>query len=95
MAMEFTVNRLMAWAKTLESALHGHGLWTFRTSAGVTPAHRLITREEILFVGQALPTPDGVVELWLDEDLVTMTHADFSQGSSVTWRLRPGMTVAA
>jgi hypothetical protein len=97
MDMDYTVNRLLAWARTLEKALHGHGPWTFHTSAGVTTAHRLIERDkgEIFFMGQAVPTADGTVELWLDDELVALTYVDFSEGTWVTWRLRPERVLTA
>lgn len=97
MSMDLTVNRLVAWAMILEKTLHGDGPWTFRTSAGTTPAHRLIDREkeEILFIGQVVPAADGMVELWQGEELVTLTRADFELGQSITWRLRPHLTITA
>lgn len=89
MKLELMVGRTVAWARIVERALHDGGPWTFRTSAGTTPAHRVIDREraEIVFTGVAQPTPDGVVELYAADDFVTMTTADFGKGEKLTWRL--------
>lgn len=98
MGMELTVNRLLAWAKLMEQALHGHGLWTFRTSGGVTPALRLIDRDkdEVVFYGDVIPSSDGMIELWLDDELMTVDQADLINGGThITWRLRPRLNVTA
>lgn len=89
MKLELMVGRTVAWARIVERALHDGGPWTFRTSAGTTPAHRVIDREraEIVFTGIARPSQDGVVELYAHEDFVTMTTADFGKGEKLTWRL--------
>ena len=89
MKLEMAVSRMASWAHAVERALHDSGPWTFRTSGGTTPAHRLIDREhaEIIFTGMVLPSQDYVVELLAGGDFVTMTTADFTQGSRITWKL--------
>lgn len=89
MKLELMVSRTVAWARTIERALHHRGPWYFRTTEGITPAHRIIDREraEIVFTGIARPSADCVVELLAGGDFVTMTTADFSKGEKITWRL--------
>jgi hypothetical protein len=89
MKLELMVGRTVAWARVIERALHEDGAWTFRTSEGTTPAHRVIDREraEIVFTGIVRPSADGVVELHAAGDFVTMATADFSKGERLTWRL--------
>lgn len=89
MTLEMMVGRTVAWARTIEQALHDSGPWTFRTAAGITPANRIIVPDamEIIFMGLVRPAPDGIVELWCRDRMVTLTTADFSKGDKITWRL--------
>lgn len=89
MKIELMVSRTVAWARAVERALHEPGPWTFRTSGGTTPAHRIIDRDraEIIFTGVARPSHDGIVELHANGEFVSLATADFSKGDRVTWRM--------
>lgn len=89
MRMDWLVSQALAWAHVIECALHDSGPWSFRTSAGSTPAHRLFDRErcEIIFSGLVAPSADRVIELWSGERFVTMTMADITQGDQLTWKI--------
>lgn len=90
MRLELMVSQAVAWARVIERAVHDPGPWSFRTSSGTTPAHRIIDREraEIVFTGVALPASDGAVELYAGGDFVTVMPMDFSQGNKVSWRMQ-------
>lgn len=87
--LELMVGRAVAWARTIERAVHDPGPWTFRTDAGVTPALRLVDHHqaEIVFTGLVVPAPNGLVELWSGDELVTVAPADFTKGRKLTWRM--------
>lgn len=90
MKLDVMVAQAIVWARTIETMLHSSGPWLFRTSAGFTPALRILDqdRSEIIFMGLAKPSPDGVVELWTGDQMVTMATTDFTQGNNkITWRL--------
>lgn len=89
MKLELMVSRTVAWARAVERALHEPGPWTFRTSEGTTPAHRIIDRDraEIVFTGVARPSQSGIVELCADGEFVSLAMADFSKGDRITWRM--------
>lgn len=90
MKLDVRVAQAVVWARTIETALHSSGPWLFRTSTGFTPAHRILDQErsEIVFIGLARPSTDGVVELWTGDRMVTMATTDFTQGNNkITWRM--------
>lgn len=92
MNLELEVNRLLALAKLMEQALHSDGLWSFRTSAGTTPAFRYIDhqKDEIVFYGAVIAAPDGIVELLLDDVVMNVRQVRFTEGTNViTWVLHP------
>lgn len=89
MKLDQMVSSMVAWATTVERALHEPGPFTFRTSAGTTPAHRIIDhdRAEIIFTGVARPSCDGTVELHAGHIFLAVTVVDFSKGDQIRWRL--------
>lgn len=90
MKLDEKVAQAIVWARTIETMLHSPGPWLFRTPTGFTPAHRVLDqdRSEIVFIGLAQPSPDGVVELWTGDQMVTMAPADCTRGSNkITWRV--------
>ncbi len=89
MTLDVRVAQAIIWARTIETALHSSGPWLFRTSAGFTPAHRVLDQErsEIVFIGMAEPSSDGAVELWTGDQMVTVTTVDLTSRSKIIWRL--------
>ena len=89
MKLDTMVAQAVMWARTIETVLHSPGPWLFRTSTGFTPAHRILDQErsEIVFIGLARPSADGVVELWTGDRMVTMATTDFTQESKIVWKL--------
>lgn len=89
MKLDMMVAQAVVWARTVETMLHSSGPWLFRTSAGFTPAHRVLDQErsEIVFIGMAEPSPDGTVELWTGDQMVTVTTVDLTARSRIVWRL--------
>lgn len=89
MTLDRMVSQTVAWAHTVERALHEPGPFTFRSATGTTLAHRIVDQEraEIVFTGIAAPSPDGMVELLAGHILLAVTMIDFSKGDRITWRL--------
>lgn len=87
MKLELLASQAVAWARTVERAVHDPGPWTFRTCKGTTPAHRLrdAERAEVVFTG--LIRSAGPVELWCRNDLVSVTTVDRTEGDRLTWKL--------
>jgi hypothetical protein len=89
MKLELLVSRMVVWTRMIERVLHDPGPWSFRTAGGSTPAHRILDRDrgEIIFMGIARPSSDGIVELWAGEEFVSMTAVDLTREEELTWKL--------
>ncbi len=90
MKLDVMVAQAIVWARTIETMLHSSGPWLFRTSAGFTPAHRVLDQErsEIVFIGMAEPSSDGVVELYCHDRMVAITEVSFDDGQRIRWVFR-------